>query len=86
MEFDDEIFYGFPSPNQFLDFYETPIEEAEADGHSYEIECYTHNLKSCGVGYRAPYMVKASQMLIDEIDIKEIGSMDYDEAFDLMFG
>ena len=84
VEFDDGIFYGFPSPNQFLDFYETPIEEAEADGHSYEIECYTHNLKSCGVGYRAPYMVKASQMLIDEIDIKEIGSMDYDEAFDLI--
>ena len=84
VEFDDGIFYGFPSPNQFLDFYETPIEEAEADGHSYEIDCYTHNLKSCGVGYRAPYMVKASQMLIDEIDINQIGSMDYDEAFDLI--
>ena len=84
IEFDDGIFYGFPSPNQFLDFYETPIEEAEADGHRYEIDCYTHNLKSCGVGYRAPYMVKASQMLIDEIDINQIGSMDYDEAFDLI--
>lgn len=84
VEFDEGLFYGFPGPDQFLGFYETPIEEAEADGHSYEIECYTHNLKSCGVGYRAPYMKKASQMLIDEIDINEIGSMNYDEAFDLI--
>lgn len=84
VEFDDGIFYGFPNSNQFLDFYETPIEEADADGHSYEIECYTHNLKSCGVGYRAPYMIKASQMLIDEIDIDDIFKMDYEEAFNLI--
>ena len=63
---------------------ETPIEEADADGHSYEMDCYTHNLKSCGVGYRAPYMKKASQMLIDDIDIDDIFSMDYEEAFDLI--
>ena len=84
VEFDDGVFYGFPEPDQFLDFYETPIEEADADGHSYEIDCYSQNLKSCGVGYRAPYMKKASQMLIDDIDINEISSMNYDEAFDLI--
>ena len=84
VEFEDGLFYGFPKPNQFLDFYETPIEEADADGHSYEMDCYTHNLKSCGVGYRAPYMKKASQMLIDDIDIDDIFSMDYEEAFDLI--
>ena len=84
VEFEDGLFYGFPTPNQFLDFYETPIEEADADGHSFEMECYTHNLKSCGVGYRAPYMKKASQMLIDEVDIDEIFSMDYEDAFDLI--
>ena len=39
VEFDSGIFYGFPRPNQFLDFYETPIEEADEDGHSYEIDC-----------------------------------------------
>ena len=83
VEFDSGEFYGFPGPNQFLDFYETPIEEADADLHSYEIDCYTHNLKSCGVGYRAPYMKKASKMIL-EMDIDEIFSMDYDEAFDLI--
>ena len=83
-EFDEGIFYDFPSPNQFLDFFETPIEEADADGHCYEIGCYNRNLKSCGVGYRAPYMKKASQMLIDEIDLNEIFKMDYEEAFDIV--
>ena len=83
-EFDDGTFYDFPTPNQFLDFFETPIEEADADGHCYEIGCYNRNLKSCGVGYRAPYMKKASQMLIDEIDLNEIFKMDYEEAFDIV--
>ncbi|MBQ2962359.1 DNA glycosylase [Methanobrevibacter sp.] len=86
VEFDDGMFYGFPSPKQFLDFYETPIEEADEDGHCYEIDCYTHNLKACGVGYRAPYMKKASQILIDDINIDEIFSMGYEEAFDLILG
>ena len=61
-ELENKIYY------EFLDFYETPIEEADADGHSYAIDCYTHNLKSCGVGYRAPYMKKASKILIEDID------------------
>ena len=83
-EFDDGTFYDFPTPNQFLDFFETPIEEADADGHCYEIECYNCNLKSCGVGYRAPYMKKASQMILEDIDLNEIFSMSYDEAFELI--
>ena len=82
VEFEEGLFYGFPEPSQFLSFFETPIEEADADGHSFEMECYTHNLKSCGVGYRAPYMKKASQMLIDEINIDDIFAMDYEDAFD----
>ena len=84
IEFESGSFYGFPSPKQFLEFYETPIEEADADGHCYEIDCYNKNLKSCGVGYRAPYMKNASQMILDGIDIDEIFDMDYDEAFDLV--
>ena len=84
VEFDNGTFYGFPSQNQFLDFFETPIEEADEDGHNYDIGCYTHNLKSCGVGYRAPYMKNASQIIIDEMDINDIFTMDYDEAFNLI--
>ena len=83
VEFDSGIFYGFPRPVQFLDFFETPIEEADADGHSFEIDCYTHNLKSCGVGYRAPYMKKASEMILED-NFDDIFSMTYDEAFDFI--
>ena len=83
VEFDSGIFYGFPRPVQFLDFFETPIEEADADGYSFEIDCYTHNLKSCGVGYRAPYMKKASEMILED-NFDDIFSMTYDEAFDFI--
>ena len=60
------------------------MEEAEADGHAMELECYTHNLKSCGVGYRADYMIKASEIFSDEHDLSDIFKMDYDEAFELI--
>lgn len=83
-ESESGIFYDFPDKSQFLNFYETPIEEAEADGHRFEMECYTKNLKACGVGYRAPYMIKASNILLDEMDMDEIYTMDYYEAFDLV--
>ena len=86
VEFDDGLFYGFPKPSQFLDFFETPIEEADADGHCYDIGCYTCNLKSCGVGYRAPYMKNASKMILEDIDMDEISGLDYEDAFDLILG
>jgi N-glycosylase/DNA lyase len=47
-----------------------------------DIESCTNNLKSCGVGYRAPYMRRASEIFTDEIDPQDIFSMSYDEAFE----
>ena len=47
-----------------------------------DIESCCNNLKSCGVGYRAPYMRKASEMFTDEMDLNEIFKMSYDEAFE----
>ena len=41
-----------------------------------------NNLKSCGVGYRAPYMRKASEIFTLEIDLSDIYKMSYDEAFE----
>ena len=52
IEFESGTFKSFPKASDFKGFYKTPMEEAEADGHTMELECYTHNLKSCGVGYR----------------------------------
>lgn len=38
-------------------------------------------LKSCGVGYRAPYMTGASELFTLEMDLSDFNKMDYDEAF-----
>ena len=40
------------------------------------------NLKECGVGYRAPYIRKASELFTLEMNLSEIGEMKYDEAFE----
>jgi hypothetical protein len=52
-----KIFYTFPDKSTFQDIYEDDKEESlfcdKPNGN---------NLKSCGVGYRASYMKKASQI------------------------
>lgn len=75
------LFFTFPKPNEFKDFYSTPLEEYEASNRDYEIDCYKKNLKSCGVGYRAPYMKESSNMLLKDINVDEISNMNYDDAF-----
>lgn len=73
--FDD--YYAFPDKSQFQDIFEDDEEES--------LFCQNpcgNNLKSCGVGYRAPYMKKASQLFTLEMDLSEISKMKYDEAFE----
>ena len=70
-------YYTFPDKSIIRDLYEDDEEEA-----LFEDNIYGNNLKSCGVGYRAPYMKKASEMFTLEMDISEIPKMNYDEAFE----
>lgn len=81
VEFPSGTFYSFPKPSDFMNFHEDNLEEAEADGKSMELECYTRNLKSCGVGYRSKYMKKTSEIFSLERNLKDIANMDYEEAF-----
>ena len=70
-------YYTFPDKSDFQHIYEDDEEES--------LLCDNpcgNNLKSCGVGYRAPYMKKASELLTLEIDLSEIPRMSYDEAFE----
>ena len=74
-------FNTFPSvetlQNVFLD------DEEEFDLTEIDDICKCkNNLKSCGVGYRAPYMRKACELFTLEIDLSEIPKMSYDEAFE----
>ena len=70
-------FYTFPDKSIIQDLYEDDEEES-----LFEKDSCGNNLKSCGVGYRAPYMKSASQIFTLEMDLSEIQKMSYDEAFE----
>ena len=66
-----------PNPNNFKKLYLDDDEELLKEGN-----IKNNNLESCGVGYRAPYMRKASEIFTLEIDLSDIYKMSYDEAFE----
>ena len=70
-------YYSFPNPKIFNDIYLDDEEELLKNG-----SVKNNNLKSCGVGYRAPYMRKASEIFTLEMDLSDISKMSYDEAFE----
>ena len=70
-------YYSFPDKSLLIDVYEDDDEES-----LFEDNTCGNNLKSCGVGYRAPYMKKASEMFTLEMDLSEIPKMSYEEAFE----
>ena len=70
-------FYTFPNVSTLQEAFLDDEEEELCCGH-----CRSNNLKSCGVGYRAPYMREASQLFTVETDLLEISKMSYDEAFE----
>lgn len=74
-------YYTFPQSNDLLNVYLDDEEELNLSNIS-DIESCTNNLKNCGVGYRAPYMRKASELFTDEMNLSEIPKMSYDEAFE----
>ena len=73
--FDD--YYTFPDKSRFQEIFEDYEEESLFCGNP----C-GNNLKSCGVGYRAPYMKRASELFTLEVDLLEISKMNYEEAFE----
>jgi N-glycosylase/DNA lyase len=70
-------YYSFPDPEKFNGILLDDEEELLNYG------CVeNNNLKNCGVGYRAPYMRKASEIFTVEMDVSDISKMSYDEAFE----
>lgn len=74
-------YYTFPQSNDLLNIYLDEEEELNSSDIQ-DIELCNNNLKSCGVGYRAPYMRRASEIFTLEINLSEISKMSYDEAFE----
>ena len=79
MRHDD--YYTFPKSSDLAKIYLDEEEEFNSSNIQDICDC-NNNLKSCGVGYRAPYMRSASELFTDETDLSEISSMGYDEAFE----
>ena len=70
-------YYSFPTPKNFNEILLDDEEELLNYG------CVeNNNLKDCGVGYRAPYMRKASEIFTIEMNLSDISKMSYDEAFE----
>ena len=74
-------FYTFPDASTLKGVFLDEEEEFELSSVSDISQC-ENNLKSCGVGYRAPYMRSASELFTLEMDLSEIAKMNYDEAFE----
>lgn len=74
-------FYTFPSPQNILNVPEHEFEEVEICGGEKDIKECVNNLKACGVGYRSSYIKQAAQMVLEEVDLKSVGRMDYGDAF-----
>lgn len=74
-------YYTFPAPQKLQNVFLDDDEEFEMTNMDDICKC-KNNLKDCGVGYRAPYMRKASEIFTLEMDLSEISKMKYDEAFE----
>lgn len=81
-KFSSETFYSFPSPQVLANAPEHEFDEEECDPRLLKSRASWKDLRSCRVGYRSKYIIKASQMVQSEIDLQEISNMDYESAFD----
>ena len=70
-------FHIFPSPQRINNVFIDCEDEINVNG-----VCCDDNLKACGVGYRAQYIKKASELFLNEFDVYDFFNMKYDEAFE----
>lgn len=81
--FENKNFYTFPSPEIISKLPEHDLEEMQrCEEDLPENYSFENNLQACGVGYRAKYIIKAAEMIQNEIGLDEIAKMDYNSAFD----
>lgn len=75
-------FYSFPSPHVLANAPEHEFDEEECSPELLKTRASWKDLRSCRVGYRSKYIIKASEMVQNEIDLQKISKMDYETAFD----
>jgi N-glycosylase/DNA lyase len=78
-------FYTFPSPEILRSVPEHDLEEMQrCEDNLANDFIFEKNLKSCGVGYRAKFIIKASEMVRNEIDLKTFGNLSYNKAYNTL--
>ncbi|PKL67175.1 MAG: DNA lyase [Methanobacteriales archaeon HGW-Methanobacteriales-1] len=78
-----EKFYTFPSSQIISQLPEHDLEEMQrCEDHLSEDFEFNNNLQSCGVGYRAKYIIKAAEMIQNEINLDKLAKMSYENAFE----
>lgn len=76
-------FYTFPNPRVLGEVPEHDLEEMQRyEDHLPANFVFDRNLQSCGVGYRAKYIINAAKMVQSEIDMNKMTKMNYEKAFD----
>jgi N-glycosylase/DNA lyase len=84
-KFKSGAFYTFPSPEILKNVPEHDLEEMQRyEDHLPNGFVFEKNLKSCGVGYRAKYIIKAAEIVYKKLNILEMSKKSYDSAFDSM--
>ena len=80
-----DTFYTFPSPAYLQTVPEHELEEMQRfEDNLPKDYVFEKNLKSCGVGYRAKFIIKASEMIQNNINIKKLNKESYNKAFDTL--
>ena len=75
-------FFTFPTPLILGSVPEHELEEMQrSEDDLPENFVFENNLKACGVGYRAKYIIKAAEMIQSEINLQKLSKMEYEEAF-----
>ncbi|MGB9837436.1 DNA glycosylase [Methanothermobacter sp.] len=82
--FRGERFYTFPSPATLAGVEEESLEDLQRREDKLLDDFRFTDLRSCGVGYRAPYIRETSRILSEELDIREIQRMDYLDAREVL--
>lgn len=75
-------FYTFPSPKILGDVPEHDLEEMQrCEDDLPDDYIFKNNLKACGVGYRAKYIINTSRIVESEMDMGKLAKIKYDKAF-----
>jgi N-glycosylase/DNA lyase len=84
-KFTSGTFYTFPTPEILKKVPEHDLEEMQRFEENLPNKfIFDKNLKSCGVGYRAKFIIKASEIIENELMLSELYDNSYEDAFNLL--